>query len=438
MKTVPKKVLNRQKFWNLIGYKPTLNQQKIHESDARFRVNIQGRRSGKSFCAAKEVEPWILTPKTRGWIVAPTYELCDKIARIIKEDLLLKLHLPIAAKKEISGTLYYFKLAGLESEVWIKSTDNPDSLVGEGLDWLILDESAKIKRIIWEQYLRPTLSDRNGWALFTTTPEGFNWLHDLYIRGQSDEFPNWDSWQQPSWESPYFKDDIDELKKTLTKETFLQEFGASFQSYAGKVYPVDRSIHIRRGLRFNKNLPVYCSIDFGYRMPAVGWFQVDSANEAKPTIYQIDEICFEENIKTETLANMVLKKGYPVLQYFGDPAGGGIQAQSGIGDIEIFRRKGIYVRYKKDRISRTIANGVSHVRSWFEDANGESHIFVSDKCKGSVECYENYRYPEKKADQRLKEDPLKDGRHDHMCDVLRYSIVNLFPIKQKQAGTIPW
>ena len=186
--------MSREKFWNLIGYEPTPNQQKIHTSNARFRVNIQGRRSGKSFSAAKEVEPWILTPNTRGWIVAPTYELCDKIARIIKEDLLLKLQLPVAAKKEISGILYYFKLAGLNSEVWIKSSDNPDSLVGEGLDWLILDEAAKIKRIIWEQYLRPTLSDRNGWTLFTTTPEGFNWLHDLYVRGQSDEHPDWDSW----------------------------------------------------------------------------------------------------------------------------------------------------------------------------------------------------------------------------------------------------
>ena len=127
-----KRILNKEKFWNLINYRPIPNQLKIHNSSARFRINVQGRRSGKSFGAAREIEPWILTPKTRGWICAPNYELCDKIARIVKEDLILKLKLPIASKKEISGQIYYFKIAGLDSEVWIKSADNADSLVGEG------------------------------------------------------------------------------------------------------------------------------------------------------------------------------------------------------------------------------------------------------------------------------------------------------------------
>ncbi len=108
----------------------------MHGSRAKFRINIQGRRSGKSWGAAKEIEPWLLTPNTRGWIVAPTYELADKIGRIIKEDILLKLKLPVVSKKEISGQLYYVKLAGLNSELWVKSADSPESLIGEGLDYL--------------------------------------------------------------------------------------------------------------------------------------------------------------------------------------------------------------------------------------------------------------------------------------------------------------
>ena len=432
-----KRILNKKKFWNIIQYQPTHNQEVVHSSPARFRINIQGRRSGKSFSAAREVEPWILSPKTRGWIVAPNYELCDKIARIVKDDLLLKLRLPVEAKKEISGQIYYFKIAGLASEVWIKSADNADSLVGEGLDWLIIDEAAKIKKIIWEQYLRPTLSDRRGWALMTTTPEGHNWMYDCYTRGQSKEFPDWESWQHPSWESPYFKENIDDIKKTLTKETWEQEYGASFVSFTGRVYPFSRYTNVIKGLRFNPDLPTFCSIDFGFRMPAVGWYQVEE-RESDTRIYQIDEICFEENIKTDELASMIIRKDYPVQAYFGDPAGGGVQAQSGMGDIEQFRRKGIRVRYRTDKVSRNIANGVSHVRSFIEDANGDSHFYVSDNCKGSIECYENYRYPEHRVDQRLKEEPLKDGRVDHMNDALRYFIVNQFPIKRRTAGVIDW
>ena len=90
-----------------------------------------------------------------------------------------------------------------------------------GLDWLIIDEAATLPNtLIWEQYLRPTLSDRNGWALFTSTPRSFNWLYELFSRGKDDNFPDWDSWQHSSMESPYFKDDIEELKRTLDEMTY--------------------------------------------------------------------------------------------------------------------------------------------------------------------------------------------------------------------------
>ena len=79
-----KKILNKRKLWSLIDYVPTQNQLDVHDSTARFRVNIQGRRSGKSFSAAAEALPYLLTPNTRGWVVAPNYELCDKVARLIK------------------------------------------------------------------------------------------------------------------------------------------------------------------------------------------------------------------------------------------------------------------------------------------------------------------------------------------------------------------
>ena len=298
-----RKILNRQKFWNLIGYQPTKNQLAVHNSTARFRINIQGRRSGKSFGAAREIEPWILSPNTRGWIVAPTYELADKIARIVKEDLLINLRLPVAAKKEINGQLYYVKIAGLNSELWVKSADSPESLIGEGIDYLIIDEAAAIKKIIWEQYLRPTLSDREGWCLMTSTPRGFNFLQKLWEFGKSDQFPEWESWQHPSHESPFFKDDIAELKRTLTLETYEQEYEARFTNFSGKCFSFSRSTHVVKGLKYNSDLPVYCSIDFGYRMPAVGWFQIKQNDEGKDTIYQIDEICHEANVKTEELAD---------------------------------------------------------------------------------------------------------------------------------------
>lgn len=115
-----------------MGYNPTPQQLAYHSSTAKFRVVLMGRRSGKSWSAAHEIMPWLLTPNTRGWIVGPNYSLANKIAREVKQMVMNRLKLPVESKKEISGDLYYMKLAGLNSELSVKSAENQDSLIGEG------------------------------------------------------------------------------------------------------------------------------------------------------------------------------------------------------------------------------------------------------------------------------------------------------------------
>ena len=91
-----------------------------------------GRRSGKSWMAAHEVMPWLLTPTTRGWIVGPNYALAQKVAREVKRMVMMHLQLPLETKKEINGDLDSMKLAGLGSELVVKSADAADSLIGDG------------------------------------------------------------------------------------------------------------------------------------------------------------------------------------------------------------------------------------------------------------------------------------------------------------------
>ena len=410
----------------------------MHESTARYRVVCMGRRSGKSWMAAHEILPWLLTPNTRGWIVAPNYNLGQKVAREVKRVIMTQLKLPIESKKEISGDLYFMRLAGLNSELSVKSADAPDSLIGEGIDYLVMDEAALIPKNTYEMYLRPTLADRKGWALFTSTPRGFNHFESWFRYGQDKKYPEWDSWQVPSWDSPYFKDDIEELKRTLTHETFLQELGSEFTSFAGKVYPFDRTTQIQKNLKYNPALPTYIGIDFGYRHSFAIVVQCDTSGPGLPTVYQIDEVSMK-NVKTEDFAKVVSQLPYHITAYYGDPAGIGTNMQTGMSDFQVFHKQfGIRIHSRRDKLSRDIPNRVSHVRRWFEDANGEPHFFVAARCKESIQSYENYRYPTHKEDQALKEVPLKDGRFDHCCDALAYFFVNYSPIKSNKAGTIDW
>lgn len=424
----------KQKWFNFTNYVPHIGQQKLHfpNKKARFIVAVCGRRWGKSVSASKEIECMLNVPKTRSWVVAPTYGTAEKVFREVWHTIVMNPDptMNIAMRRASYKDMYLETETGSTFEA--KSADNPNSLVGEGLDLLILDEAAKQKKIVWEMYLRPTLSDRKGRAMFITTPEGYNWVYELFMKGKEDE--DWLSFNSPSWENQFAypkgeKDfDLQEARRNMSREVFDQEYGSLFTSFAGRVYPFDRRVDVGN-YPYNPDFPTYCSIDFGYRMPAVGWFQT-FRQEGEWHVSIIDEILHRTNVKTDELAKMVLGRHYNVLAYYGDPAGKSVQGQSGLGDIEIFRKFGVQIRSVRDKASTSIVAGVTHVRNFIETAESKRYIHVDKKCVGIAEDFENYRYPEHKEGYDIKEMPIKDGYHDHGMDMTRYFFINRFPIKR--------
>jgi len=423
----------KQKWFDYMDYNPHYGQKKLHFPDketARFFVMVCGRRFGKTTSSAMEATYYASQPNKRIWLVGLSYDKADLMFREVWQRMVIGHSNDIIRASEKDRVIKFKWNTTVEA----KSADNPDSLVGEGLDLLIIDEAAKVKRKIWDMYLSPTLSDRKGKAIFITTPEGFNWIYDLYLLGKDDEL--WESHQAPSWDNhfafPLGKSDqfLLERKRNMAKEVYEQEYGAKFTSFAGRVYPFERDLDVGK-FPYNPNFPTYCSIDFGYRMPAVGWFQIHRVGGIWH-INMIDEIIHQTNIKTDTLAEKILSRKYNVRRYYGDPAGMQAQGQSGLGDIEIFRRKGIKIYTKRDRVSRSIASGVSHVRGFVENAQNERFLHVNEKCTGIMMDLENYRYPEPKEGSDLKPEPVKDGYHDHGCDMIRYFFINQFPIKNRE------
>jgi len=71
-------------------------------------------------------------------------------------------------------------------EVTVRSADDPDSLRGEGLDFVVMDECAFMQENAWIEALRPALSDRQGRAMFISTPKGRNWFWRIWQRGLDD------------------------------------------------------------------------------------------------------------------------------------------------------------------------------------------------------------------------------------------------------------
>jgi len=223
----------KQNIFEYINYKPHSKQIPIHKSNTRFRFLCSGRRFGKSMLASREAVFAITESNQRGWIVAPNYELTKKVFREVF-IILNRFFSPLIEYQ--SESRQYIKLKN-GSELIGKSADNPVSLLGEGLNFLIMDEAASIKQHVWEEYLRPTLADKQGWALFISTPKGRNWFYEEFIRGQDSEEVTFESWNYLTSDNPYIpKEEIQHAKKHLPERTFLQEWEGIFLEDTGGVF----------------------------------------------------------------------------------------------------------------------------------------------------------------------------------------------------------
>jgi hypothetical protein len=222
---------SKRALFDLLHYAPHPGQVLVHKSRARFRVLACGTRWGKSLSAAMEIVVALLAPseRTLGWAVAPTYELTKRVVDHVRRVLYEYFKHRIVEDDQREQRIVVRNLAGGLSELRGKTADNPVSLLGEALDFLVIDEASKLPAKIWSSYLSQRLIDRRGWALLISTPNGINWFHGCYWRGQEGRDPEWESWRSPTWANPYMDaETIAQEKKQQAPPVFDQEYGAVF------------------------------------------------------------------------------------------------------------------------------------------------------------------------------------------------------------------
>jgi hypothetical protein len=230
--------LDKDALFAQLGYVPHPGQVAVHRSAAKRRVLACGVRFGKSLCAAMEAVAAAMQPRKRtmGWVVAPTLDLADKVFREIVIVVAEHLKHRLLELKQHEKKIVLRNLSGGISEIRAKTADNPVSLLGEGLDFVIVDEAARLKPAIWNSYLAQRLIDKDGWALLISTPRGKGWFYDMWRAGQSAD-PDYKSWNAPSWQNPHLRRELIEAERErLPEVVFRQEFGAEFLEGAGQVF----------------------------------------------------------------------------------------------------------------------------------------------------------------------------------------------------------
>ncbi len=204
-------------------YRPHAGQKALHESDARFRVAACGRRWGKTLAATAEMirHAWERPGSLSFW-VAPVLRQSaiafDLVRRGMPRGTVADIHKTDRRVGLVNGSVLEFR-----------SAEIPENLRGFGIDFLVVDEAAFLSKDLWEEVLRPALSDRQGKALFVGTPKGKNWFFRLFSRGMDSEQAGWQSFTFPTENNPYIRpEEIEDARRTLPEAVFAQEYLARF------------------------------------------------------------------------------------------------------------------------------------------------------------------------------------------------------------------
>jgi len=388
-------------------------QKQIFDSKARFRVAISGRRFGKTYLCIQEMAKFARYPRRRVFYVAPTYRMAKDI---VWNDLVEKFTKHKWIKKVNHSDLKITLKNG--SDISLRGADNENSLRGVGLDFLIMDEFADIKENAYFEVLRPTLSDKNGAALFCGTPRGFgSWSYNLFTREKDDD--QWASFQYTTLQGGQVsKQEIEQAKSDLDERTFKQEYEASFVNYAGQIYyNFDRKDNV-----IDKYTPQTAEIHIGMD------FNIDPMSAVvteiignKIIIY--DEIVIYSSNTDELVQEIKARYKDKHIYVYPDPAAKQRKTSAGgVTDLAILKNAGFNLRVRNTH--PLIRDRINAVNTKLKNANGVRTLFIANSCKNVLKSIERQIYKEGTTV------PDKDNNYDHMNDALGYLVEYLYPVRR--------
>jgi phage terminase large subunit len=224
-----------------IAYKPREQQLAIHEAvdNHRFTVVVAHRRMGKSVAAINHLIKAAIEckkPNPRFAYIAPTYAQSKRVAW----DYLLEFTRPLGAVANISELRVDF----WGRRISLYGSDNANSLRGQFFDGVVLDEIGDQNPKIWNEVIRPALTDRNTddaptWCLFIGTPKGRNHFADFRDRAQTAE--GWKLLEFRASQTNIIPEkELWAARKEMGEDKYQQEFECSFNaavegSYYGQI-----------------------------------------------------------------------------------------------------------------------------------------------------------------------------------------------------------
>jgi len=424
----------RKKVMKAVGYIPHAKQQQLHDafdSGAEYIGVVAGARSGKTEALAIEAITEAgfekisrLDDHRMIQVAAPEADLTDRIFEkcwraLVDQRIYGCSPIRQLLSQRVIEMPWHSRIEG-------KTTKEPASLLGKGIALSLLDEFARMKDGVFENYIQRNKIDNPGSRIaWISTPLGkLNHASKKYeawtdeMQAGNHKFftmgPRTGLWR--SVDNPHV--DHEELMNTKRmlfnaqmQEVWEREYEGKITSMSGGVFPTfNQDFHVGEPTPLTGVMDG--AIDWGFSNPFATLFCQLWPDDQ---LVIFDEI-YERGLDDDDKAKKVKAK----LEQWGWRWGMGVGDPSSPGAIKTFRKNGLAMYEPRDNKEagrlNNITDGNNAVRILFgrKDKPG---ILIHRRCKNLISETGALAIDPKSADEK----PLKVD--DHTTDALRYYVV---------------
>jgi len=285
-------------------------QVEFIDSPSRFSIVEATTKAGKTVgCIV-----WLFEQALQGkegdnyWWVAPIHPVAKIAFRRMKRYITNK-SLYTANESELTIRL----ITG--GTIFFKGSDNPDSLYGEDVKAVVLDEATRMKQDSWFAVFSTLTATAGKCKIIGNVKGTDNWVYPLARESEGGNKPNWTYYRITADDAIaagiMTQDVVDEARRTLPTGIFLElYYGIPFANAADKFcYAFDEKKHVK-SCTWNPNEITYLSFDFNVNPISCQVTQHYWVEENKADTIRIPEVIQLENSNIYKLCETIRNK-YP-------------------------------------------------------------------------------------------------------------------------------
>lgn len=245
----------------------------FHKSKAKYRLLVSGKGAGKTYAICAEGMKQALERAGSTGLI--TRRIGRDLARTTRMTLMTRFNLEeLGVRWNDDDEVLTFPNA---SKIYLFGAEDTKAMLRDKLrklqslelDWFAVDQAEDFTPELWMSLkgtLRGVVGPRRGWAALN--PVGTLWLRSEFTKGVDHEVFHISSYENPYLPKEYVKDLATAYQGRMAKAYV----DGQWVELSGLVWP-EFGVEHELSIEYDAELPVIRSWDFGFKRPAVTFWQ---------------------------------------------------------------------------------------------------------------------------------------------------------------------